>query len=562
MTEFRFIPLLVTLEINLLLGGYVLATRRGEVWARAFAAIAFAVAVWCAGWVAYFFSGRMELALKLSLLGMMAVPAALVYYLASVHGVLRRWARPAVLISVFLAASVLAGLPWQRLGLSENAERLISLAVVLLYVEAGYLCFFFGSFRLAQRTPDEKLRRQLRFELWATLLPFYAILIVTLLSLVVGQVKAPSASLAVVLGGELVLYSFLEHGRVKADRLLSEGMAYLAYLVLITGVVSILLFFLDRIPGVDFTSFQVVLVLVLTALSAIIAAGARDRVRLWVDRSFFPEKYEYQALIQRYQHELDEMQKRLNQAERLAVLGEVAASVAHEIRNPLGPIKGYAQMLMPDPGRQPPSPELLQKGLAIIAEEVKKIDARVERLLQFARPAAAARETVDLKRLLEQTAALFRFHPAFSAGLDIRVEGEDGLSVQGERGMLESALFNLLLNAAQACSGRGAIRLRSFRRESASGRRLLLEVSDNGPGMAAEVLEKLFEPFFTRRPGGVGLGLCIVKRVAEDHGGKIEVQSAPGQGAVFTIDLPDQPGRGDRTSASTAEPPVAPTTDS
>jgi signal transduction histidine kinase len=540
--EFRFIPLLVTLEINLLLGIFVLVRRRREVSARVFSALCFAVSIWCAVGIGYFLSADKDPWLKSALLGVLMIPAIYQYYLAEGYQLRRGFRRLPVL--VLLAAFTFAAwiFPWKNLGLSESQAYIIGLAVVGLYLAFFYLAFFLGLRHLLRKTEHPEPLRQVRFEFWATALPFPALLLQAALNPVFPKFPASNLSLAVVLGAELVVYSFLRSGRVQADELLHEGMAYLAYLVLVSGIVALLLFLLDRIPGLDFTPAQFLIVLSLTALSTLLIAAARDQVRAFIERAFFPEKYEYHRRIERYEQELEQMQLRLQQVERLAVLGEMAAAVAHEIRNPLGPIKGYAQMFLSADMKNPPDPELMRKGLAIIAEEVKKIDERVESLLEFSRPAAPMREEVNLRRLVEQTAALFRFNPAFTPELKIRLEVEDGLTVLGDPAMLESAIYNLLLNAAQACGGKGSIRVKSERQPTRGAGRILLEVADDGPGLEPEVQARLFEPFFTRKRGGVGLGLCIVKRVVEEHHGAIEVQSEPGQGASFRIYLPEPMG--------------------
>ena len=544
---FRFVPLLVALAINLLLGTYILVTRRAGVWARVFVALCFAASLWCGAGVVYFLSGGKEIWLRPSLLGALLIPAIYHYYLARAYQVRVSLGRLPVLAAIVLVVFALAVFPWPSLGLPEQTSHLIHMAAIGIYLGGFYLSFLLG-LRAAIRSADsESIQQQLRFELWATILPFVFILLQTLLYTFLysfwPKLPTPNLSLALVLGAELVLYSFLSSRRVIADELVTEGMAYLVYLVLISGVVSLCLFLLDRIPGIDFTPAQFLLVLVLTALSALLVAAARDKIRLWVEQALFPEKYEYRQMIERYESELEKMQQRLKEAERLAVLGEVAASIAHEIRNPLGPIKGYAQMFLQADEHDLPKPELVRKGLTIIAEEVKKIDERVERLLALGRPATSARSAIALRQLVEQTAALFRFHPIFSPALEIKLALDDGLELIGDRGMLESAVYNLLLNAAQACEGRGAIAVRCSRKEAKGANWIVLEVSDDGPGIGPETQARLFEPFFSQRRGGVGLGLCIVKRAVDEHRGWIEVKSQPGQGAKFCLFFPDQSQR-------------------
>jgi len=297
-----------------------------------------------------------------------------------------------------------------------------------------------------------------------------------------------------------------------------------------------------RIPGVNFNASQIVIVLALTAVSALVFAATRDQIGAFVERTFFPEKVEYRKLIARYEKELEAVRERLKQAEKLAVIGELSAQIAHDIRNPLGPIKGYTQMFLAADEQNLPEPAMVKKGLSIIAEEVNKIDERVEKLLQFCRASRAVRSEINIAEMVEQTVALFRLNPKFSQELKIEMMLEPDLIVFGDKGMLENALYNLVSNAAQAMNGVGAIEIKTFRAEAKAARWVCLEVADTGPGIAPEDQEKIFEPFFTRRESGVGLGLSIVKRAIEEHKGWIEVKSGQGSGARFRIFLPDTGG--------------------
>ncbi len=216
--------------------------------------------------------------------------------------------------------------------------------------------------------------------------------------------------------------------------------------------------------------------------------------------------------------------------ERLAVLGEMAALIVHEVKNPLGIMRVAAKTLdrrVAD--RDPAAVELCN----CIKDEVDRVDATVHRLLDLARPTEPAASPVDLVRLLEQTSA--RLRPEFEAeGVSIAVETEDLPTVRGDAEALRRALVNLLHNARQAMPAGGAVRLVGTLRQG------LVEVAveDNGPGVAPDLRPLLFRPFSSRRQGGTGLGLAIVKRTLEEHQGSVRFEEPAQGGARFVLSLP------------------------
>lgn len=230
------------------------------------------------------------------------------------------------------------------------------------------------------------------------------------------------------------------------------------------------------------------------------------------------------------------LERSLSRAENLASVGELAATLAHEVRNPLGVIQGAAQRL----GRHytGPEPELF----GYIEEEVARLSRTVHRTLDFARPAApgdggAVAEAVEATLgLLAHTAdqqgvRIERDAPAPGEDLRVRMGGEE----------LKQVLFNLVRNALEAQPTGGAIRVGWA---LAGPRRVALWVSDDGPGMDAATLERARRPFVTTRAQGTGLGLAIVDRLAREAGGRLELTSGPGAGTTARLELPRAEGRG------------------
>ncbi len=208
---------------------------------------------------------------------------------------------------------------------------------------------------------------------------------------------------------------------------------------------------------------------------------------------------------------------------RLAELGQMAASVAHEIRNPLTGIRAAAQLATDDPAVAPDC-------LAIVNKEADRIDRLCEDFLVLARPLRLRREPATLAQAVE--GAVFAAQADFRAqGITLEWAPEPNaptLAIDIDR--VRQAADNLVRNALQAAGSGGTVRV------SVQGSTMTIE--DDGAGMEPATLDRLFSPFFTTKPGGTGLGLCNVRRIVDAHGGTVRVESAPGRGTRFEIQFP------------------------
>lgn len=222
------------------------------------------------------------------------------------------------------------------------------------------------------------------------------------------------------------------------------------------------------------------------------------------------------------------LQRELQEQEALATLGRMAAVVAHEVKNPLAGIAGVIQILR---GRQPEGSEERQ----IMADVLDRIDALVETIqdmLLYARPRELKLVRTGISELLRESARLLE-KDEHARGVEVQVPDTD-CQVELDVGYLREALLNLYLNAAQAMHGKGLIRTELESRDGFCHVRII----DSGPGIPAEIRDKVMEPFFTTKGRGTGLGLALVKRVVERHGGKVRIDSPPGGGTVVTLVLP------------------------
>jgi len=235
---------------------------------------------------------------------------------------------------------------------------------------------------------------------------------------------------------------------------------------------------------------------------------------------------------------------------RLAALGQMAAGLAHEVKNPLSAIKGAAQLL-----GEPPSghatDETSSEFLAIILEEVDRLDRVVASVLNYARPSQGDPGPIDVNGVVEQTLRLLSSDR--DGGCEYETEFESDLpSVRADAEQLRQVLLNLIRNAAQAMGGHGTITITTRSRADSADRSVEIAVTDRGPGITAEVRPHLFVPFFTTRAQGTGLGLAISERIVQEMGGRIEVLTAVGAGSTFSVQLPPALGSSATRSDLTA----------
>ena len=223
------------------------------------------------------------------------------------------------------------------------------------------------------------------------------------------------------------------------------------------------------------------------------------------------------------------MEEAMRRADRLAVVGVLAAGLAHEIRNPLAAMCGSIELLRLSPKLGAQERRLME----VVGGEGERLEALLKDFLAFARPASPQLAAVEAGPLVEETADVFRREAALK-GISVSVEVDAAVWLSVDASQIKSVLWNLLGNARDATDAGGSIAVK-LRRQAGQA---LLEVEDSGQGISAEDLPRIFDPFFTTKAAGTGLGLAIVHRVVEAHGGRIAVRSEPGRGSTFSVALP------------------------
>ena len=223
-----------------------------------------------------------------------------------------------------------------------------------------------------------------------------------------------------------------------------------------------------------------------------------------------------------------DMESRMRQADRLATLGRMAANIAHEIRNPLASLTGAMEVLAAD------TAGATRERLAqIVLKESGRLNSIIKQFLEYARPAPLSRERINVAECLDEVLLLLE-HRAAPGSLKIIREFSRSLSWRVDPQQFRQAIWNLCLNASQAMPDGGELRVGAAEHRG----RLELTVSDSGEGIAFDDLGHVFEPFFSTKSGGSGIGLALVHRIVQEHGGEIEVHSVRGVGTSFTISLP------------------------
>lgn len=241
--------------------------------------------------------------------------------------------------------------------------------------------------------------------------------------------------------------------------------------------------------------------------------------------------------VGRLRAELARKNRQLRRRERLAALGEMAAGLAHEIRNPLGGIRVFASLLEKDLDDRPDACRMIRK----IDKGVSRLETLVTDILEFGRPAQPHPAPLRVKRVIDEVRELVAARVA-EQHVEIGAEQiDDDLVLHTDATMLQRALLNLVLNGAEAVAARddshvpGRVTIRADRPDAGHVR---LEVVDNGPGIPRSDLDRIFNPFFTTKDRGTGLGLAIVHQILESLGGQVKAGNRREGGAVFTLVLP------------------------
>jgi signal transduction histidine kinase len=236
--------------------------------------------------------------------------------------------------------------------------------------------------------------------------------------------------------------------------------------------------------------------------------------------------------LKRRNEKIKSFEAELTKANKLSALGELASSIAHEIKNPLISIQGFARRIGTTEDR-----EKLEKYATFIEHEAERLSQVLAKLLGFSRMDEPKKDTLNLNDIVDDTVLFMEHHLTRFKNVEIIVEKEPGLPpVRVDKIHVQQTMVNILMNAAQAMPEGGKILIKTGRGDQY----VFISITDSGAGIKEEDLERIFEPFFTtkEKEQGTGLGLSLCKRLIEANAGKIEVKSAVGKGTTFTIMIP------------------------
>ena len=239
--------------------------------------------------------------------------------------------------------------------------------------------------------------------------------------------------------------------------------------------------------------------------------------------------------------ETREMERRLTETERLAAVGQLAAGVAHEVRNPLNAMRLTMQQLRDKHAPEGAEGTHFERYVGMVTGELERLERLVSTFLDFSKDEELALGDVDVSGQLRDTVELFT-PEAERKGVNIAVESGDALMVRGDRERLPTVWNNLVANALQATEAGGGVTVIA----PPEGGDVVVDVRDEGSGIAEEDLPHIWEPFFSGRAGGTGLGLSLARSIVERHGGAVEAESRPGEGTSVRVRLPRRTGEESR----------------
>lgn len=277
---------------------------------------------------------------------------------------------------------------------------------------------------------------------------------------------------------------------------------------------------------------------------------AKDGSIYWVDTTIVPfinsegKPYQYVAIrhditsLKNAEEEVLRQSAELQRAAQLSFVGELAAGLAHEIKNPLAGIQGVVDILIRRRDKNDPEREALEG----VRDEVVRIDNTVRALLDRARPRLVSMRSTSLTEIVQRAVTLARgqLSSAASRGHQVSIEfeaGDDPITIPVDPAQIEDAVLNLIINAIDAIEEDGQVMVSVSRDDDLD--EVLVRIADTGRGISEEDLPNIFNAFFTKTVGGTGLGLPAVRRIVRAHGGRLEVASTLGSGSVFTIHLPE-----------------------
>ncbi len=321
----------------------------------------------------------------------------------------------------------------------------------------------------------------------------------------------------------LVTYALFAYGIMDARIILSKTLVYSSLIALMTSLYLVMVLVMEKwFQG--FLGYRSIFATAFTAfLIAILFNPIRSRIQAFVDRALF--KATPAELVAQREQLLAEVRK----SDQMKAVSTLSAGLAHEIKNPLASIKTFTDYLQ----THYDDPEFRAKFQKIVGGEVERINLIVHRLLDFAKPVLPQLAPVEIPRIVDETLE-FLGNEFVQHRVEVRRRYGAKPPVLGDAKQLKQVFLNVFLNSLQAMNGRGGLDITT----AVEGSEFVVTVSDTGCGIVAKDLPHIFDPFYTTKAGGTGLGLAVVQGIIKEHGGRIEVKSQLGKGTNVILHLP------------------------
>jgi len=333
----------------------------------------------------------------------------------------------------------------------------------------------------------------------------------------------PFGTYAVPLYVAMATYAIVKHQLMDIRIIIKSSLVYSILIGAITAAYLTMVIVMEKC----FQGFLGYRSLVATAVASFLIAiffnPVRDQIQKVVDRALF--KATPTELAEQRERLLEEVRK----GDQMKAVAQLAAGLAHEIKNPLASIKTFTDFL----DQRYADPEFRAKFTKIVGGEVQRIQLITQRLLEFAKPSRPNLTPLEVSQVIDETVESLS-NELLQRHIDVVRDYAAGVQIMGDAKQLKQVFLNLLLNSLQAVNGAGRIKIET----SLENTGLMVTIADNGCGIAPNDLYRIFEPFFTTKPAGTGLGLSVVQGIMAEHGGQIEIDSRVGNGTVARLRFP------------------------
>ncbi len=405
--------------------------------------------------------------------------------------------------------------------------------VYSLYAFFVFVCFVYGFYYLfsSYRNSIGARRNQLLYEILAVLIGFFGGITAFFPTWRINFPVLLHFSMPVYVA--ITVYAILKHKLLDISIIVREGLVYSTLTLLFAGFYALAAFAANYLFS-NLINFPPALAVGLVVfVSVLVFQPVRDKVQRGVDRLFFKGEFRFLKTIDDLSTENQNLFRSLLRADKLAALGTLSAGLAHEIKNPLASVKGLTQVLEENLD----DPEFVKKYQEIVPRQIDRINSLVEKLLRFGRPRELSLREFNLNRIIEEALSLLE-NQSRKKGIVVEKALNNLPELKGDSERLSQVFMNLFLNAIQAMPQGGTLSIKSSIRSLTY---VCVEVTDTGIGIPSDRLDKIFDPFFSSKEEGTGMGLAVAYRIVKEHGGEMNVESEVGKGTEFRIWLSIRP---------------------